>query len=49
MKQGFVAALKGAMKRILEFIADKPCGPAAYCWLSYEPENEAAKACLFCL
>ena len=35
---------KAAMKRILEFIADKPCGPAAYCWLSYEPENEAAKA-----
>lgn len=22
---------KAAMKRILEFIADKPCGPAAYC------------------
>jgi ribosomal protein S18 acetylase RimI-like enzyme len=26
------------------FIADKPCGPAACCWLSYEPENETAKA-----
>ena len=35
---------KAAMQQILEFIADKPCGPAAYCWLSYEPENEAARA-----
>ena len=33
-----------AMKRILEYIAGEPCGPAEYCWLSYEPENTAAKA-----
>ena len=33
-----------AMKRILEFIAGEPCGPAEYCWLSYEPENTTAKA-----
>ncbi len=35
---------KAAMKRILDFIAGEPCGPAEYCWLSYEPENAAAKA-----
>ena len=33
-----------AMERIMDFIAGEPCGPAEYCWLSYEPENEAAKA-----
>ncbi len=33
-----------AMKRVLEFIASEPCGPAEYCWLSYEPGNAAAKA-----
>ncbi len=33
-----------AMKRIMEFIATEPCGPAGYCWLSYEPENTKAKA-----
>ena len=33
-----------AMKRIMEFIATEPCGPAEYCWLSYEPENTRAKA-----
>lgn len=26
----------------LEFIAALPRGPAEYCWLSYEPENEVA-------
>ena len=35
---------KAAMKRIMEFIAGEPCGAAEYCWLSYEPENAAAKA-----
>ncbi len=34
---------KAAMKQILNFIASEPCGPAEYCWLSYEPENVAAK------
>ena len=33
-----------AMKLIMDFIAGEPCGPAEYCWLSYEPENLAAKA-----
>lgn len=35
---------RAAMKLILDFIAGEPCGPAEYCWLSYEPENAAAKA-----
>ncbi len=35
---------KAAMKLILDFIQSFPCGPAETCWLSYEPENEAAKA-----
>ncbi len=33
-----------AMKLILDYIRSEPCGPAEYCWLSYEPENERAKA-----
>ena len=32
-----------AVKLALDFIRTKPCGEAAYCWLSYEPDNEAAK------
>ena len=35
---------RAAMKLVMDFIAGKPCGPAACCWLSYEPENTAAKA-----
>ena len=35
---------KAAMKLILDFIRSEPCGPAEACWLSYEPENERAKA-----
>jgi len=35
---------KAAMKLILDYIGSEPCGPAEYCWLSYEPENEKAKA-----
>lgn len=27
----------------LDFIRSDPCGKAAYCWLSYEPENSAAR------
>ena len=35
---------KLAMATVLEYIAGKPCGDAAYCWLSYEPENEVARS-----
>ena len=34
---------KEAVKLALNFIKTKPCGEAEYCWLSYEPENVAAK------
>ena len=34
---------KEAMNRILDFIKTEPCGSAETCWLSYEPENTAAK------
>ena len=33
-----------AMGLALDFIRTFPCGPADICWLSYEPENVAAKA-----
>ncbi len=32
-----------AMKLALDFIRTFPAGKAEYCWLSYEPDNEAAK------
>ena len=32
---------RAAMKQIVDYIASEPCGPAEYCWLSYEPENAA--------
>ncbi len=32
-----------AVKLALDFIKTLPCGPAEYCWLSYEPENQIAK------
>lgn len=32
-----------AMGLALDFIRTFPCGPAARCWLSYEPENTRAK------
>lgn len=32
-----------ALRLVLEFIRTFPCGPAECCWLSYEPENEAAR------
>ena len=32
-----------AMQLALDYIRTKPCGPAKYVWLSYEPENEVAK------
>ena len=35
---------KAAMKLIMDYVRSGPCGPAEYCWLSYEPENVRAKA-----
>ena len=32
-----------AVRLALEFVKSFPCGKADYCWLSYEPENEAAR------
>ena len=34
---------KKAMKLALDYIRTWPCGKAEYCWLSYEPDNTAAK------
>lgn len=34
---------KGALALALEFIKTFPCGEAGLCWVSYVPENEAAK------
>ncbi len=34
---------KEAIRLALEFIKTMPCGEAEYCWLSYEPDNEAAR------
>ena len=34
---------KAAMARVMDFIAGEPCGRADCCWLSYSPENTAAK------
>lgn len=34
---------RGAVKLALDFIRTRPCGEAEYCWLSYEPDNAAAK------
>lgn len=35
---------KEAMKLAIEYLKSEPCGKAKLCWLSYEPENEKAKA-----
>lgn len=35
---------RAAVQLALDFVSTCPCGPAEYCWLSYEPENAAAKA-----
>jgi len=32
-----------ALQLALDYIRTFPCGPAQYCWLSYEPENLVAK------
>ncbi len=34
---------RAAMTEALRYLRTFPCGRAAYCWLSYEPENEAAR------
>ena len=34
---------KAALAAALEYIRTLPCGPATYCWLSYEPENTVAQ------
>ncbi len=35
---------KEAFRCMLDFILSQPCGPAEKCWLSYEPENDRARA-----
>jgi diamine N-acetyltransferase len=32
-----------AVHLALDYIKTFPCGEAEYCWLSYEPENKAAR------
>lgn len=34
---------RGTVELALQFIRTEPCGKAEYCWVSYEPENEAAR------
>ena len=34
---------RAAMRQALELVRSFPCGESEYCWISYEPENEAAK------
>lgn len=33
-----------AMKEALAYLRGRPCGPADYCWLSYDPNNFRAQA-----
>ena len=35
---------KAAMQAALDYVRSFPCGPADCCWLSYEPENTAARS-----
>lgn len=35
---------RAAMQLALDFIRTQPCGPAEWIWLSYEPQNAAARA-----
>ena len=35
---------KAALVASLDYLRTIPCGPAEYCWLSYEPDNVAAKS-----
>ena len=34
---------KAALQASLDYLHTMPCGPAEYCWLSYEPDNIVAK------
>ncbi len=34
---------KAALAKSIEYLRSMPCGPAKYCWLSYEPENSIAR------
>ena len=34
---------RAAMQQALELVRSFPCGESKYCWISYEPENEAAR------
>ena len=34
---------KEAVRLALAFIRTEPCGKAEYCWVSYDPDNEAAR------
>ena len=34
---------RAAMQKALELVRSFPCGESEYCWISYEPENEAAR------
>ncbi len=34
---------KEAVRLALDFIKTRPCGEAAFCWLSYEPKNDIAR------
>ncbi len=42
-QQGRGYGVKG-METVLSYIRTFPCGKASWCWLSYEPENTAARA-----
>ena len=35
---------RAALQLALDFIRTQPCGPAEWVWLSYEPQNAAARA-----
>lgn len=35
---------RAALIEALRYVRTMPCGPADFCWLSYEPENAVAKA-----
>ncbi len=34
---------QAAMAKILDYIRTRPAGPADHCWISYSPENAAAR------
>ena len=40
-KRGYGSA---GMEAVLRYIRTFPCGKAGWCWLSYEPDNDAARS-----